>query len=47
MGKTKDLTPRKISGEKMPINTGSYSNQEICRTLQISEYPVGQIKKTS
>ena len=39
-GKTKDLTPQKISGVKTLINTESYSNQEICRTLKISESSV-------
>ena len=45
MGKTKDLTPRKISGVKMLTNTKSHSNREICRTLEISESSVRWIKK--
>ena len=36
MGKTKDLTPQKIAGVKMLINTGFYLNREICQTLEIS-----------
>ena len=45
MGKTKDLTPQKIAGVKMLINTGSFSDQEICQTLEISESSVRWIKK--
>ena len=37
MGTTKDLTPRKIAGVKRLIKTGSYSNREICLTLEISD----------
>ena len=44
-GKTKDLTPQKISGVKMLIDTKNYSNREICRTLEISESSVSWIKK--
>ena len=45
MGKTKELTPQKISGVKTLIHTGSYSNQEICLTLEISESSVRWIRK--
>ena len=45
MGKTKDLTCQIIAGVKMLINTGNYSNWEICRTLEISELLVRWIKK--
>ena len=45
MGKTKDLTPRKIAGAKILINTGIYSNREMCRALEISESSGKRIKK--
>ena len=44
-GKTKDLTPQKISGVKMLINMKNYSNWEICRTVETSKSSVRQIKK--
>jgi hypothetical protein len=45
MGKTKDLTPWQISGIKTLINTESYLNWEICRTLVTSESFVKWINK--
>ena len=45
MGKTKDLTLQKIAGIKTLINKGSYSNREICWTLEIYESYIRQIKK--
>ena len=45
MGKTSDLTPRKISSIKTLIDTKSYSNREISRRLAVSESSVRRIKR--
>ena len=45
MGKTSDLTPRKIAEVKALVQAESFSNREISRRLRVSESSVRRIKK--